>query len=289
MSRVTDAILGSNGYGRGHTAPMLDLAYGAQMGFSPDLTQWVSNAAYVRRHVFCLLLEAPRFFQLMPDSYKWTEALRVLFEQHPLTIEGLNAGLTVETDETPVGGGGEMQQEYTNVTRARTEPVFTFNDKYGAPINTFLRNWIEFGLMNPQSKVANVGTLVGNRPTDMLPDMYAATAIFIEPDPTHRKVVRSWLVTNMFPLSDGDVTGNREVKAALQMSNMSIQFSGIAQYGLGPDMLAQTLMDQLLLDNANPHLRPAFVEGVDAEVAAAAGVGYAAQVANLSGTALDPL
>lgn len=289
MSRVTDAILGAKGYGRGHTAPMVDLAYGAQLGFSPDLRQWVSNAAYVRRHVFCLLLEAPRFFQLMPDAAKWTEALRVLLEQHPLTIEGLNAGLTVETDETPVGGGGEMQQEYTNVTRARTEPVFTFNDKYGSPINTFLRNWIEFGLMNPQSKVANVGTLVGNRPTDMLPDMYSATAIFIEPDPTHRKVVRSWLVTNMFPLSDGDVTGNREVKAALQMSNISIPFAGIAQYGLGPDMLAQQLLDQFRLDNANPHLRPAFVEGVAPDVAAATSVGYAAQVADLSQTALNPV
>lgn len=289
MTRMTDAILGEKGYGRGHTAPMVDLAYGAQLGFSPDLRQWVSNAAYVRRHVFFLLLEAPRFFQLMPDSHKWTEALRVLLEQHPLTIEGLNAGLTVTADETPVGGGGEMQQEYTNVERARTEPVFTFNDKYGAPINTFLRNWIEFGLMNAQSKVANVGTLVGERPTDMLPDMYSATGIFIEPDPTHRKVVRSWLVTNMWPMSDGDVTGNRDVKSALQLSNISIPFSGIAQYGLGPDMLAQRLLDQLRLDNANPHLRPAFIEDVDADVAAASNVGYAAHVADLSQTALNPV
>lgn len=286
MARVTEAILGQNGYGRGHSSPMTDLAYGAQLGFSPDLREWVSNAAYVRRHVFCLLLEAPRFFTLMPDSQKWTEALRMLFEMHPLTIEGLNAGLTVETDETPVGGGGEMQEEFTNVTRARTQPTFSFNDKYGAPINTFLRNWIEYGLMNPQSKVANVGTLTGNRPEDMLPDWYAATAIFIEPDPTHRKVVRSWLCTNMFPKSDGEVLGNRDLRSAMNLSTLSIEFSSIAQYGLGVDIFAQQLMDQLVLDNANPHLRPSFVEGVSSDVEAVQG-GYKHHVGNLSATALQ--
>ena len=286
MARVTEAILGAKGYGRGHTSPMVDLSYGAQLGFSPDLREWVSNAAYVRRHVFCLLLEAPRFFQLMPDSQKWTEALRMLFEMHPLTIEGLQAGLEVATDETPVGGGGEMQEEVVNVTRQRTTPTFTFHDKYGAPINTFLRNWIEYGLMNPQSKVANVGTLSGNYPEDMLPDWYSATAIFIEPDPTHRKVVRSWLCTNMWPKTDGEVVGSRDLRSNMNLSNLSIQFSAIAQYGLGVDILAQQLMDQLVLDNANPHLRPAFVEGVSADVDAVQR-GYKHHVQDLSQTALQ--
>lgn len=286
MARVTDAILGAKGYGRGHTSPMLDLASGAQLGFSPDLREWVSNAAYVRRHVFCLLLEAPRFFQLMPDAAKWTEALRMLFEMHPLTIEGLNAGLKVEVANTPVGGGGELQDEVTDVTRERSTPTFTYNDKYGAPINTFLRNWIEFGLMNPQSKVANVGTLVGDRPSDMLPDWYSATAIFIEPDPTHRKVVRSWLMTNMWPTTDGEVIGSRDLRSAMNLSSISIPFTGIAQYGLGVDILGQQLMDQLVLDNANPHLRPAFVEGVSADVEATQ-KGYKYHVQDLSQTALQ--
>lgn len=286
MARVTDAILGQKGYGRGHSSPMVDLAFGAQQGFSPDLREWVSNAAYVRRNVFCLLLEAPRFFQLMPDPQKWTEALRMLFEMHPRTIEGLNAGLTVDTDETPVGGGGEVQEEYVNVTRARTQPVFTFNDKYGAPMNTFLRTWIEYGLMNPHSKVANIGTLTGQRPDDMLPDWYSATAIFIEPDPTHRKVIRSWLCTNMWPKSDGDVTGSRDLTAAMNLSNISVEFTAIAQYGIGVDQFAQQLMDQLVLDNANPHLRPAFVDRVSSDVEAVQR-GYKYHVQDLSQTALQ--
>ncbi len=286
VKRVAEAIIEQNGYGRGHTSPMLDLAYGAQMGFSPDLREWVSNAAYVRRHIFCLLIEAPRFFQLMPEPQKWVQALRMLFEMHPLTIEGLNAGLTVDTDETPVGGGGEMQQEVTNVTRARTQPSFSWNDKYGAPINVFLRNWIEFGLMNPQSKVANVGTLTGERPQDMLPDWYSATAIFIEPDPTHRKVVRSWLCTNMFPLSDGEVIGSRDLRSAMNLSTLNVEFSAIAQYGLGVDIFAQQLMDRLVLDNANPHLRPSAAQEIGADVEAIQS-GYAAHVQNLSQTAIQ--
>lgn len=76
MARVTDALLGEKAYARGRPTPTLDLAYGGQMGYAPDLTEWVSNAAHVRRHVFFLLLEAPRVFRVLPDSEKWTQALR---------------------------------------------------------------------------------------------------------------------------------------------------------------------------------------------------------------------
>lgn len=289
MSRVTDALLGSKAFARSHTQPMLDLTYGGQMGYSPDLAEWVSNQAYVRRHVFCLLIEAPKFFRVMPDPEVMTRTLRALVERHPRTIEGLNSGLTVTTDETPVGGGGEMQEEVTDVKRARSQPVFGFDEKYGMPIQLFLRDWITYGLMDPDTKVANIGTLANGRPTDMLADQYAATMLFVEPDPTHRKVVKSWLSTNMFPKLTGDILGSRDIGSAMQLQQLSIEFSAITQSGIGVDTFAQKLLDNINITNANPNLRPAFIQGIAADVSAQVNGSYAGQTQALGASALNPL
>ena len=287
MARLKEALLEGKAFSKNSTQPMLDLSYGGQMGFSPDLREWVSNQAYVRRNVFCLLLEAPAAFNYIksqnPDI--WVRCLRSLVELHPKTIEGLNAGLTVETAETPVGGGGEMQEEFTDVKQARSQPVFGFHEKYGMPIQTFLRSWITYALMDPNSKVANVGTLQ-DFPKDMLADQYSATMIFIEPDPTHRKVVKSWLCTNMFPKGTGDIVGSRDLTSAMNINEFTVEFTAITQYGLGVNAFAQKLLDDINITNANPYLRPSFIDAIHADVKTHAKTGYEAGAEDLGTTAL---
>lgn len=289
MARLTTALIDGKAYGQGSTQPMLDLTYGGQQGFAPDLKEWVSNAAYVRRNVFCLLLEAPKAFEKLPNPEIWVRSLRALVELHPRTINGLNAGLTVETVDTPVGGGGEVQEEVSNVTQARSQPVMEFDEKYGMPIQNLLRNWITFALMDPNSKVANVGTLGTNAPTDMLPDQYSASMIFIEADPTHRKVVKSWLCTNMFPKGTGDIIGSRDLTTAMSLQQLSIEFTAITQFGLGVNVFAQKLLDNINLANANPYMRPAHIDKIDPSVAAHDGkTGYEAKVEDLGNIAIKP-
>lgn len=289
MGRITEALLEGKAYSKGRTQPMLDLTYGGQMGYAPDLSQWVSNQNYVRRNLFCLLLEAPKFFDNMPNGKVWVSTLRALVELHPRTIEGLNAGLTVEVTETPIGGAGEQQQDFTNVTRARSQPVFGFDEKYGMPIQTFLSDWISYGLMNPDSKTANIGTLETGYPRDMLADQYSMTCIFIEPDPTHRKVVKSWLTTNMYPLSTGDIIGKRDISANGETTSLSIGFTGFSQYNLGSNILAQRLLDNINIANANPYLRPAFIDKISETVNAASSTGYKDNAETLGKTPLARL
>lgn len=286
MSRLSDAILQSNqAYAAGRQNPMLDLTKGGQMGFAPDYTQWVSNQSYIRRNLFCLLVEAPRGFNYLQNGDKYVGVLKSLVELHALSIDGLNAGLEVETSETPVGGGGQMQQHFTNVTEARSNPVFRFDEKYGMPVASFFRSWITHLMMDPHSKVANIGTLSGNKPTDMLADMYSATMMFIEPDPTHTKVVKSWLCTNMFPTGTGEIVGRRDLTAAGEQTTYDITFTALTQYGLGVDQFAQTLLDGINITGANPYLRPAFVNEIAADVRAAA-VGYENQVEQMGSSSL---
>jgi hypothetical protein len=285
MARITDAILTNSAYANYVNQPILDLSFGGQQGWAPNLNEWVSNQAYVRKNLFCVLLESPRFFILMPNPDKWVQALKSLVELHAKTIEGLNAGLTVEFDEHPVGGAGEMQQEITDSKRARSEPSFGFVEKYGMPINTFLQNWIIYGMMDPDTKFAMAGTLPDTKPSDMLADWYSMTCLFIEPDPTHQRVVKAWVITNMMPKSDGEVIGKRDLTSASELSNLTIEFTGIAQYNLGTKVFAQNILDTINITNANPNLRPSFVQGID-PLSGSATIGYKSEAENIGATAI---
>jgi hypothetical protein len=288
MARVTEALIDQKAFGRGANHPMLDLTYGGQGGWAPQLTEWVSNQAYIRHQVIPVLLEAPRFFQYMPDPDKWVQCLKSLIETHVRTIEGLNAGLSLDLDEHPAGGAGEMQQEVTDSKRARTEPVLGFVEKYGMPIQTFLSEWIRYGIMDPDTKYAMINTLPGaNRPTDMLADMYSASVLFMEPDPTHRKVMKSWVSSNFFPRGTGDIIGRRDLTAASEVNTLSIEFTAITQYNLGSNYFAQQILDAINMTAANPNLRPSFVSQISADVAAAQ-KGYRSTVEDLGRSAVTP-
>lgn len=289
MSRITNAILDQKAYGRGSNQPMLDPTYGGQMGYAPNLVEWVSNQAYVRRNLIPVLLEAPRFFQNMPDPQKWVDTLKSLIELHCRTVEGLNATLTVEVDSHPVGGAGEIQEEVIDTKRERSAPVFTFVEKYGMPIQTFLYNWITYGIMDPDTKFALANTLDGNnRPTDMLADQYSCSVLFMEPDPSHRKVVKSWICTNMFPKGTGEITGKRDLTTAGEISTLSIEFTAITQFNLGTNLFAQSILDQINMTHANPYLRPAIIDKIAADVAASS-QGYKTGVETLGSAAVPGL
>ncbi len=286
MSRIAQAILQSGtAFSAGKNAPMVDLQYGGQMGYSPALAEWVSNQAYIRRNLICLLVEAPLGFQLLNDPDYWVGTLRALVELHAMSIDGLNATLTVDINSTPVGGGGQMQDDYTDVKEEQTKVVFRWNEKYGMPVSTFMRGWITNLIMDPNTKYPNIATL-SNKPTDMLADQYAATMIFIEPDPTHTKVEKAWLVTNMFPTSSGEITGKKDQTTANEPASYDITFTGIAQYSLGVDAFAQTLLSGINLTGANPQLRQAFVQSITPDILSTP-KGYQEEVAEVAAAAIQ--
>lgn len=283
MSRLADAIL-QGSYSRGKET-MLDLSYGGQNGYAPNLTEWVSQTHYVRRNIHCILLEAPRGFQYLPEPAFWISALKNMVEIHARTIEGLNAGLEVESTQVAVSGGGEQFEDTSNITRTRSDVTFGFTDLYGRPMQTFLQNWILYLMGDPDNKIPMINTLLTTRPADMLADMSSATMLFIEPDPTHSKVAKSWLGTNMRPRGTGAIEGRKDLTAAGDLSELSIGFTGVYQSGIGVDLFSQAILNSLNLNNANPNLRPAFAQGIASDVYVT-GRGLAGNMNDLAGTAL---
>lgn len=268
MARIyADTIMDQTAYAAASNAPMVNLAHGAQMGPSVDFRNFVSNAAYVKRNIIAFLIEAPRGFQDLDRPDLYVAALKVLVELHAQSIDGLQGGVTVAVTETPVGGAGEMQQDPTNVTRARTEPSFVWKEKYGAPIQKFLETWITDLIMDPNTKTPRV-IAAGTRPQDLLPDYYGMTVLFVEPDPTGTRVIRAWLSTNMFPLDGIEVTGRRDITQDMAEQEYTVRFAAMTQMGEGVDNFAQQKLDELTMSGLNANTQQAFVQQVDADVAA---------------------
>jgi len=280
MARITPKLLGENKAYNETPAPMLDLGYGGQFGYSLNLKEWVNNTAYISRNLIVILLEAPRFFREMPNPDIWVRTLKALFEVHAQTIEGFNAALTVDIEEHPVGGAGEMQEEFTNVTRERSTPTFTFVEKYGLPIYTFLNHWITYGMMDPDTKYALIGTKSGVDFNVHTADVYSASALFIEPDPTHTKVMKSWVATNLFPKGTGELTGKRDLTAPGEMTTRSVEFAAISHFSIGANIFAQKILDKITITNANPFNKPSFINEIESDVDAVDNVGYTASVEN---------
>lgn len=267
MARIDKAVMPADtAFNIGQQNTMLDLRFGGQHGYAPELTEWVNNQAYVRRNLICLLIEAPSGFQEMDDPDYWVGTLRSLVELHAESITGLNSTLTAEFAETPVGGGGQVQQDVTNVTEARSQPVFRWKEKYGMPVNRFLSAWMRYLMLDPNSKVASINTIAGVRVPDMLADRTTATMLFIEPDPTHSQVVKAWLGANMQPHTSGDNIGSKDKTQAGETASYDIEFTGIVVSNLGVHKFAQQIMDTISITGASPYSRNSFVDAIDRDV-----------------------
>ncbi len=269
MSRLKGTLMGSNvGYAKGATAPMVDLKFGGQMGPAPDFSAINSSAAYVRKNMNAILLEAPQGFKLMDNPQKWVEALKALVETQPMSIEGLQGGLTVSTVDTAFGGGGEVQQDPGNVERARSQVTFNWKDRYGKPISYFLREWITNLIQDPDTKAPRIISRGAAAPADLLPDFYGMTVLFFEPDPTYTKVMEAWLTTNMYPLATGDIIGRRDMTQGGEGTDLSIEFAGITKQGYGIRKFAQSIYDRMNLAGMDPQMQKSFIDNIDADVRA---------------------
>jgi hypothetical protein len=283
-ARLSDAVLNNatQGYNLGQQNVMLNPVYGGQQGYAQNLEQWVSSAAYIRKNLIFILLEAPTGFSYLPNGQQYVNVLRALTETQALSITGLQAALHVDSyANDPVGGSGQMFQTPNNVTMDVPAVTFRFLDRYGMSITRFFEAWIRTLIMDPDTKIAGINTLSLSSVTDMLPDMYSMSGLFIEPDPTGATVVKSWLGTNMYPTTSGPIEGSRDKTQAGQEAQLEIPFTGVYQYGIGVNLFAQSILSAMSLSGANPYNQEAFIQGIDADVAAST-EGYATSVATVA-------
>ena len=252
-------------------APMLDLREGGHFGYMVKPKEYVSAASYIPSNIVCLLVEAPRGFQALSHPDERVATLKALVEEQARTITGLSSTLSVEMSEVPVGGAGEVHQDLVNVTRARSTPSYTWPEKLGRPINIFMEDWIEQLGMMPETKIPSIVTNTDNQrdvvPEDFLPDFRTMTCLFFEPDPSFKRVVKAWLCVNMFPMSAGDNTGQRDLTSSPSTIEHTIEFSATTFVGKSVIEFAQEMLDTLSLSGVNPNIREIYPNSISPDVA----------------------
>jgi len=273
MSKLKDAILASHKAYAGHS-PVLNLAYGGQNGHmnaigragsdgTGNFSEWISNQAYVKQNIIPVVMEYPKAFDLMADSQMWIDTYNAIMTLHPLTITGLTSGLTVEFAEHAVGGAGEMQEEISKVSRARSTLNKTYKEKSGKSIQKFIDMVIRYLYSDPDmdkpllfsgaAGIANpvkVSALSGGGM--YTPDYYTGTNLYIEPDISQQQVVDAWMVTNIMFKSNGDRTGKRDIHSARETTDLAIDFTGITMNNESVLRLADSVLKGLNVLNASP-------------------------------------
>jgi len=260
MGLITDGVKLEGAEFSGQHGATMELKYGGQNGQHANIgtmmngkpvDEWMSTQAYVSRNIIPVVIRYPKFFDLLPDKDKLIEVYKELIELHPLTIEGLTSGLTVETDEHAMGGSGEFMEEIIDVKRARSTLSFTYKEKSGKAIQKFLDFVIRYGYMDPDVKRPLVIDLAGADALNAMsngiytPDFYTGTVLFIEPDITQNHVVDAWLSTNMFFKSNGDRTGKRDISSAGAMLDLSIESSALTLNNKAVMLLADKVLASL--------------------------------------------
>ena len=267
MASVTNFVLAKGkGFVETNTATAVDITKGGQNGYMPNLAVIDANAAHVRKNLIAISLQAPEGFGDLPEPDMWRAAWKAMVEKHPTRIEGLRATLNVEWVETTINGGNQVQQDVGNVTRERSEPAFTWQEKRGKPFKALLEGWILNLLGDPNNKIPMVVTRGLTNKVKPLPSYTGATVLFIEPDVTHTEVVEAWLCTNMMPNTSGPIEGSRDLTSGGENVEIQVTFSATTQYGYGVRKYAQTVLDSINLSGINPNLAPAFMQEVDADL-----------------------
>lgn len=268
MPKNNATFLPADGYLKAKSARAVDMALGAQNGWMVSLENLDANEAYVKQDLISVLYEAPRGFQDLPNPDQWVRALKTLVEDTARRIEGLNSTLTAEFSETPFGGAGEVQHSVINMTRAPSTPTFTWDEKRGKPIQTFLEQWGLMLMMDPETKKAGVISLPGNekKELDLSPSYRAATVLFIEPTADMRGVQNAWLCVNMMPKTFGENTGVRDLTAAKEAVEHSIEFTATTDCSRGTFEIAKKVLDSMKLTSITPQNRKEYLQGISADV-----------------------
>jgi len=276
MTRLTNTLLRSGSLIRSDNQPaMVDPRNNGLAGGYPDYQSIISNTAYISRDLVAVLQREPTFFQQYEDAAALTAMLKACVEIH-WDWDGLNATLTVDSDERQVVKSGNMIQTPSNVTRAPSVPVSTSYERPGRPFSRLIEFMIRAGIRDERN--ARASAMLSGDVGDQLMDFYSMNVLFFEPDPTGLKVEKAWLCTNMYPKAGPDHTARKAVADGGAALDFSVEWNCFDMVNDNVTAMAQAYLDSLKANYFDPML----LQPSDTEMTAAvkaSDVGYAEAIA----------
>lgn len=281
MANFAKNILQNTGYLTGSKAFVVDASKGSQFGFMVDIANYINTTPYVGRDVIPVLMQYPKAFDLFDSGTRdvLVRMLKSLIETSSKSITGLRSTISTDFMSVEVGGAGQIHQELTNVVRERAAPTHTWHEVEGCAIGRFWEWVIQTLGMDANSKYPNI-IAEGFQITTFLADMTRFVTMYIEPDRTGQYAVDYYLCANMFPMSAGERESQRDLTAAKQGRDITIEFTSLSSSTYGVAAVAQGYLDAINYTGANPLYQPAAVDQIDANIDAVKS-GYVDQVHRL--------
>lgn len=265
-------LTGSTGYVNGIIAPIARLDLDGQNGITTDFRTLNANTPYVRRDVYCFVLETPAAWAYFgtANHVQMVKGFKALMETKTEKISGLDSSIKAEYTQMNVNAN-EVFDAFTRSTRERSEPSHTWTELYGRAIGTFMETWITMCMGDPVTGIPGVVTLKsylkeharnqvkGYNVYTLMPENISATCIYIEPDPSHTFAVNAWLCTNMMPDNAGERTGERDRTSAPDKQEITVKFTCMQEVNSGVMILANNILASMDLGGLNGNDRRAYI------------------------------
>ena len=289
---LTDAYEKQTYAGGQSYAPMSNLLYGGTEGHTAHLSrmlqdgqvfeEYMSAEQFISNDIIPIVVRTPGIFDALADV-----ALGKRLKQHfinmmtimPKTIDGLKRTINVSLVEDRLGGGGQIYQSVSNVTKERAEPTHNWTDRVGKPVWNMLDFIIRYGRMDPETKAPLAITLplkqgYLEKGMHLKPDFYTFTMMYIEPTATRKNVMEAYICGNMFPQTTGENTSKMDKGSDKEKSELSIAFTSIDISGEPAKAVAQIALDKMNVFQSNPDNLSAFVNDTDIQKAMEASLGF---------------
>lgn len=267
-------LLDANSSLNPNRAPIMDLSKGGQNGAMMMPHEIAYSAGYAKQRVIPVVMALPDAIRYLPDAAYVRKTLKSLLEVHAMRIDGLNQTEELEFDEKAIGNAGEMFETAVRNARQRSNVSYTWGERKNQSIGHFFRYLNRMLILDADLGVPGITALdsyIQAGSPSLMPSDQSATMMFVEPDETMRNVVHVWMQTNFMPKGHGEIVGRRETHYTSEVPEIQIDFTGT---GMPPgetlNRLGKAYLESLQLNNLRPTESKPFVNGISADVQAAA-------------------
>lgn len=229
MPVMNSSLIANGGqFGSTTTSSIANVIDGGQLGFGPNLPNLDANTPVVYLPLQIIVTHVPTIFTYIDNG---PEIFKALFENHMVSMEGIDYTYTMETDGTPVGRDGQLQHVPTKQTRSQISPVCTWPEKLGNLVWNFGKVWSN-AMHDPDTQAASLASLIpaGTALPPLVASMYAADLMCIQYDTTMRpeNILGAFAITNFFPTERGS-PGYAYNATETHRPDRSFTFTGIVQ------------------------------------------------------------
>ena len=211
----------------------IDFTYGGENGYSPDLSEWVTNQSCMQRNLIPILVAG--FGPRVPEHEIQTRMLRSIIELHAFKISGFQRSLDYDVHRNVIMPGHPGT------------PKCTYGEKYCRPIDNFHRTWMSDWLAKAD---------------DLSREDAKVSVLFFEPNSTLDDIVEAYLCENMYPRHLSGLAPRRDITVSHPPAEVYVEYHANTRQGETINLFAKQILKTISIQSSDPDARSALVSSI---------------------------